>query len=211
MPPKIFRRTRDPTPLTPQYVSPRQLGEPYYTAVWGSGGGSLRGMLWCIDRLGFMVDPSSRGFGLHAGIETSFHLHAVTIPTMRGRWRKFQLLSDRLVWLWTLSSLLSATPRPSPRARGHGADGLGRRLVPLLAQHSIRPVLREPHCLVHSSCFTLVVGEGPRLLGVERRTFLCSSSILSLLKIGEHIRLAYAPQMLPSLMEVSNSVEDQTV
>ena len=48
-------------------------------------------------------------------------------------------------------------------------------------------------------------------MGVERLTFLRSSSIPSLSRIGEHFGLVYAPQMLPSLMEVSNSLEDQTV
>ena len=41
--------------------------------------------------------------------------------------------------------------------------------------------------------------------------FLRSSSIPSLSRIGEHFKLAYAPQMLPSLMKVSNSPEDQTI
>ena len=157
-----------------------------------------------------MVDPSSRGFGLHAGIETSFHMHAVTIPTTRGRWRQLQLLS-RLVWSRALSGLLLATLRPSLRARGHGANGLGRRLVPLRAQHSIEPVLCRPHCIVHNYCPTSVVGEGPRCMGVVWQTFLRSSSIPSLSRIGEHFRLAYTSQMLSSLMEVLNSVEDQTV
>ena len=48
-------------------------------------------------------------------------------------------------------------------------------------------------------------------MGVERRTFLRSSSIPSLSRIGEHFRLAYDPKMLPSIIEVSNSIEDQTV
>ena len=48
-------------------------------------------------------------------------------------------------------------------------------------------------------------------MGVERRTFLRSSSIPSLSRIGEHFRLVYNPQMLPSIMEVLNSIEDQTV
>ena len=37
------------------------------------------------------------------------------------------------------------------------------------------------------------------------------SCIPSLSIIGEHFRLVYAPQMLPSLMEVSNSAKDQTI
>ena len=48
-------------------------------------------------------------------------------------------------------------------------------------------------------------------MGVERRTFLPSSSIPSLSRIGDHFRLPYDPQMLPFIMEVSNSIEDQTV
>ena len=48
-------------------------------------------------------------------------------------------------------------------------------------------------------------------MGVERRTFLCSSNIRSLSRIGEHVGLIYAPQMMPPLMEVLNSLEDQTV
>ena len=48
-------------------------------------------------------------------------------------------------------------------------------------------------------------------MAVERWTFLCSSNIPSLSRNGEHCRLAYDPQMLLSIMEVSNSIEDQTV
>ena len=41
--------------------------------------------------------------------------------------------------------------------------------------------------------------------------FLHSSCIPSFSRIGEHFKFAYAPQMLSSLLEMSNSVEDQTL
>ena len=48
-------------------------------------------------------------------------------------------------------------------------------------------------------------------MGVERRTFLRSSSIPSLSRTREHFRIAYDSQILSSIMEVSNSIEDQTI
>ena len=60
------------------------MGEPYHAAVRWPGGGSLIGKLQCVDQLGDVVNLSSRGFGLHARVEASFHLHAITIPTTRG-------------------------------------------------------------------------------------------------------------------------------
>ena len=90
-------------------------------------------------------------------------------------------------------------------------DGLERWLVPLPSQHSVGPALCRPHCITHSYCPMQVVREGPRCVGVERRMFLRSSCIPSLSRIGEHFRLAYDPQMLPSIMEVLNSIEDQTI
>ena len=63
------------------------MGERYHEAVRGSGGGSLTEKLWFVNRLGDLVDPSSRGFDLHARVEANFHLHAVTIPTTRAGWR----------------------------------------------------------------------------------------------------------------------------
>ena len=187
------------------------MGEPYHATVRGSGGGSLTGELQCVDRLGIVVDPSSRGFGLHVGVEASFHLHVVPIPNTRGRRRQFQLLGGRLVLSRALSGLLPATPRPSPLSRGHDADSLGSRLVSLPAQRPLKPAIRRPHCLAHSSCLTSAVREGSRHLGVVRWMFLRSRSILSHSRIGEHFRIAYTLQILPSPLEVSNSIEDQIV
>ena len=97
-----------------------------------------------------------------------------------------------------LLGLLPTSPRFSPRAQGHDADRLERRLVPLPAQHFIGPAICGPHCLVHNSCHTSVAGEGTRRLGVGRGTFL---RIQSFSRIGEHFRFAYA-QMLSSLLEM---------
>ena len=44
-----------------------------------------------------------------------------------------------------------------------------------------------------------------------RRTFLPSSSIPPHLRIGDHFRTAYAPQMLPSFLEMPNFDEGQIV
>ena len=84
------------------------MGEPYHAAIRGSGGGSHTGKLGCVDRLGNMVNPSSRGFGLHARVEASFHRQAVTIPTTRGGWRQLLFLGGRLVWSRTISGHTSA-------------------------------------------------------------------------------------------------------
>ena len=47
------------------------MGESYHEADRGSGDGSITGKLRCVDRLGDVVDPSSRGFDLHAGVQFS--------------------------------------------------------------------------------------------------------------------------------------------
>ena len=151
-------------------------------------------------------------------------MHSLLQPHMRGWWRQFQLLGGRLVWSRALSGLLPASPRSSPRARSPGnTHGSGSPPCPALYRTSDTQLIAlyrtsdrqliggTPHCLVHSSCLTLVASEGTRRMGVGRGTFLRSSSISSLSRLGEHFRLTNAPQMLSSLLEMSNSVEDQTV
>ena len=158
-----------------------------------------------------MVDPSSWGFGLHAGAEASFHQHAVTIPTMCGGWRQFQFLGGRLVRSRELSGHASATIRPSTRPGCHCANSLGRRLVPLPAQHPLGPAIRGPICFAYISRPTSIVEEDSRRLGVARRPLLRPRRLPSLSSSGELYGLGYDPQMLSFALEVSNLAEDKVV
>ena len=187
------------------------MGELYHATIWGPSDGSLTGKLWCGDRLGDVVDPSSRGFSFHARAEASFHQHAITIPTTCGGWRQFQLLGDRLVWSWALPCHTSTTICPSTWPGGYGADSLGRRLVPLSAQHPLEPAIRGPICFAYSSRPNSAVGEGSRRLGVALRPFLRPRRLPSLSRLREYLGLVYAPQMLSSPLEVSNPPEDKDV
>ena len=161
--------------------------------------------------MGGVVNPSSRGFDIHAWAEASFHQHAVTIPTTCGGWRQFQFLGDRLVWSQALSGHTSATIRPSTRPRGHSADSMGRQLVPLRAQHPLEPAIRGHISFAHSSRPNSAVEEGSRRLGVARWPLLRPRSLLSLSRSRKFFKLVYAPQMLPSPLEVPNFAEDKVV
>ena len=158
-----------------------------------------------------MVDPSSRRFSIHAGTEAGFHQHATTFPTTGGRWRQPQLLGDRLVRSRAISSHTSATIRPSTRSGGLGADSLGRRLVPISAQHHLGPAIRRPSCFAYLSHPNTVVGEDSRCLGVAQRHFLRQCRLTSLSSLREYFGLVYTPQMLSSSLEVPNPVEDKAV
>ena len=187
------------------------MGEPYHATIRGSSGGSLIGLLRCVDRLGNVVDHSSRRFGLHVGVEASFHLHAVTIPTTCGGWHQLQFLGGRLVWSQELLGHTSTITRPSTRPQGHDADSVGRRLVPLLAQDPLGPAIHGPPCLAYSSRPTSAVGEGSRRLGVVWRPLLRSHRLPSHSSFGEYFGLAYAPQMLSSPLEVPNLAEHKAI
>ena len=136
------------------------MGEPYHAEIRGSSGGSLMGKLRCVKRLGDLVDPSSSGFGLHAGVEATSHLQVVTIPTTRGGLCQLQFLGGRLVWSWAISSDTPSTRRPSTRPWGHGGDSLGHRQDLLPAQHPLGLATRGPSCLAYSSRPTSAVGDG---------------------------------------------------
>ena len=187
------------------------MGEPYHATIRASSGGSLIGLLRCVDQLGDVVDHLSRRFGLHVGVEASFHLHAVTIPTTCGGWRQLQFLGGRLVWSQALPGHTSTTTCPSTRPRGHGADSVGRRLVPLLAQDPLGPAIRGPPCLAYSSRPTSTVGEGSPHLGVVWRLLLRSHRLPSHSSFREYFGVAYAPQMMLSPQEVPNNAEDKAI
>ena len=145
-----------------------QLCKKVTPSLFIDSSGSLTRKLRRGNRLGDVVDPSSRGFGLHARAEASFHQHVSTIPTTCGGWRQFQLLGGRLVRSRALSSHTSATIRPSTRPGGHGVDSPGRRLVPLSAQHCLGLAICGPICFAYNPRPNSAVGEGSRRLGVAQ-------------------------------------------
>ena len=85
------------------------------------------------------------------------------------------------------------------------------QLVPLLAQHPLGPAIRRPIRFAHKSRPNSAVGEGSPRLGVARQPLLCPRSLPSLSRSGKLFELVYAPQMLPSPLEVPNSAEDKVV
>ena len=107
------------------------MGKPYHAAIRGASDGGFTGKLRLGDRLGSVVNSPARGFGFHAGAETSFHQHAAPIPTTCGGWRQSEFVGDRLVWSRVLPDHTSVTIRLSTRPGGHGANSIGSQLVSL--------------------------------------------------------------------------------
>ena len=187
------------------------MGKPYHATIRGSSDGGFTGKLRFGDRLVGVVDSPARGLGLHARAETSFHQHAASIPNKCEGWHHFEFLGDRLVWSRVLSDHTSVTIHLSTRPGGHGANSLGSQLVSLPSQYPLGPAIHRPHCFALSSCPNSVVREGSRCLGVAWRPFLRLRSILSFSRFRKFLGLVYAPQMLPSPLEVSNLAEDEVV
>ena len=103
------------------------------------------------------------------------------------------------------------TPCPSTQPRGHGADGLGRSLVPSLPSTLSDQRYADLIALYTTLAARQLSERDPNAWVWGRQSFLPSSSIPPHLRIGDHFRIAYVPQMLPSFLEMPNSVEGQTV